>query len=76
MVELVEVVHVRFPGDWEALYVNGERVAQNHSVDVSDVIDAIEGKTVVEGRSEWNDVSLTEEFRAEAPKKYDALPPA
>jgi hypothetical protein len=73
---MTEVIHVRFPGDWEALYVDGERVAQNHSVDVGDVLNAIEGETVVEARSEWNDVSLTEEFRAEAPKEYSSLPPA
>lgn len=72
----IVVVHVRFPGNWEALYVQGERVAQNHSVDVGDVLDAIEGETIVEARSEYNDVSLQEEFRAEAPKQYSALPPA
>jgi len=72
----IVVVHVRFPGDWEALYVQGERVAQNHSVDVGDVLSAIEGETISEARSEWNDVSLTEEFGAQAPKEYSALPPA
>jgi len=72
----VAVKHVRFPGNWEALYVQGERVAQGHSIDVGDVFDHIEGHEVTHAVSEYNDVSLTEEFRAEAPKEYSALPPA
>jgi hypothetical protein len=72
----VVVVHVRFPGDWEALYVQGELVAQNHSVDASDVLNAVEGKTISEARSEWNSVELVEEFGGVAPDEYSALPPA
>jgi len=72
----VAVKHVRFPGNWEALYVQGERVAQGHSIDVGDVFDHIEGHEVTHAVSEYNDVSLQEEFRAEAPKEYSALPPA
>jgi hypothetical protein len=71
----VAVKHVRFPGNWEALYVQGERVAQGHSIDVGDVFNHIEGHEVVDAASEYNDVSLTEEFQAEAPKEYSALPP-
>jgi len=70
----VVVVHVRFPGDWEALYVQGELVAQNHSVDVGDVLNAVEGETVSEARSEWKSVELVEEFAGVAPDEYSALP--
>lgn len=72
----VAVKHVRFPGNWEALYVQGERVAQGHTVSVGDVLNHIEGHEVTHATSEYNDVSLTEEFRAEAPEQYSELPPA
>lgn len=72
----IVVKHVRFPGNWEALYVQGEKVASGHSVDVGDVLDHIEGHEVAEASSEYNDVSLQEEFGAMAPDEYSALPPA
>jgi hypothetical protein len=71
---MTEVIHVRFPGNWEALYVDGERVAQNHSVDVADVLNHIEDETITEARSEYNAVQLHKEFGAVAPENYNELP--
>mgnify|MGYP000615538656 CR=1 FL=1 len=70
----VYVEHVRFPGNWEALYIQGERVWQGHNLDVSTLLSHLEGKIVAGYNSEYNDVSLTEEFGAEAPEEYSALP--
>jgi len=70
----IVAIHVRFPGDWEALYVDGDRVAQDHSVDVGDVLEEVKGHTVVESRSEWKNVSLSGDFGGHAPKEYNSLP--
>lgn len=69
----ISVRHVDFPGDWEALYVDGELVAENHQVDVSDVLDAVEGESVVEAESEWMSVNLSEHFGGFAPEEYSDL---
>lgn len=69
----ISVRHVDFPGDWEALYVDGELVAENHQVDVSDVLDAIEGEVVEETESEWMSVNLGDHFGGFAPEEYSEL---
>ncbi len=37
---MTEVIHVRFPGNWEALYVDGTKAASAHSVDVGDRLES------------------------------------
>jgi len=68
----ITVVHVEFPGNWEALYVDGERVAQNHSVSW-DALSELEGYTIGEARHEWRSISLSEHFGAQAPEMYAEL---
>jgi hypothetical protein len=69
----IEIVHVRFPGDWEALYVDGALAVENHTVGVGDVCSVIEGRTIDAARSEWRDINLTEEFTGRAPDEYRHL---
>jgi hypothetical protein len=70
---MTTVTHCRFPGDWEALYVDGELVAENHSVDVGDVLDAIEGHHVEEASSGWLSIDLVDHFGGRAPEQYEEL---
>ena len=69
-----DIVHVRFQGSWEALYVNGKLAKENHDITVGEVLKYVDGEQIGEARSEWNPVNLEHDFGASAPDDYDELP--
>jgi len=70
MTEAVTVRHVRFPGRWEVLYVDGEAVKRGHTVDVGRVLSEVEGHQVEEASSEWRDVDI----EGYGPERYEDIP--
>lgn len=72
MSETIEVVHVTFPGDWQALYVDDELHYQNNEVGAGIILNAVEGETVESVLTEWR--KLPKDVRC-APEDYSDLPP-
>jgi hypothetical protein len=70
MTEAVSVRHVRFPGDWGILYVDGEKAVSGHTVDAGNVLSELEGRNIAETSSEYRDVNLN----GRDPSRYEDIP--
>lgn len=48
-------------GDWEGIYLDGQLLVENHSVDAQDLLDALQEKSLCEVTSEEKDEQFFED---------------